>query len=241
MIRKSRLVGALGLTLALGVSGIAFGTAATNNAQVLGKVSPKKLDKKKRKPVNLYLGVANSPEIVNGSQSNPAVENISIGKNVKVSLNKADACSAPLVNGSTTAQARAMCPPKSYLGSGRAVVTLPNKNQISDLVVSVFAGGGNLVRLHTYSPTLQAGSPIVNGNIVKSTAGSKYGQALSVNPAPETGALMITHFDATISKSSKVATANCQSKTIPFLRKVTYKDGTSETVSLKQKCKRKAS
>ena len=240
MIRKSRLVGAIGLTLALGVSSLAFAVGTDNNAKVLGKVSPSKLDKKKKKPVNLYLGLENDPAYVTGTQSNPSKEEISIGKNVSIKLSKTDQCTAPLINGSTPAQARAQCPPKSYIGSGSGAVTAPGGTTINDIIVSVFAGGGNVVKLHAYSPTLQAASPgALTGRIVGSNQGGKYGQMLVVDPTPETGSLLITKFDATIAKSSKVATANCKAKSIPFLRHVTYKDGTSENATLTQKCKRK--
>ena len=77
------------------------------------------------------------------------------------------------------------------------------------------------------------------GSIVKSNAGSKFGYALSVPNAPETGALMITKFNATITKKSKAALARCKSKTMTWQRKVTYHDGTSETAEITQKCKRK--
>jgi hypothetical protein len=159
---------------------------------------------------------------------------------VKIKLKKAEPCTAPLSNGIPTEQARAACPAKSFLGEGDAAVNGPGGTSIDNVVVSVFAGPGpNDVRLHTYSPNLAAASPIVPGTIVKSKDGKKYGQALNVPNAPETGALMITKFNATLGKKTGVVTARCKSKKIDFLRTVTYKDGSSETASLKQKCKRK--
>ena len=80
--------------------------------------------------------------------------------------------------------------------------------------VSVFNGPGkNEVRLHTYDPRLAGATPTVFGKIVKSNAGSKYGQALQVDDAPDvagdTG--KITAFNADF-KKSKVATARCKAK-----------------------------
>jgi hypothetical protein len=243
VLRKSRLIGALGLTLALGVSGLAFGVGTDNNPEVVGQISPSKLSKKQYKPVNLSTGLRNDPAFVTGTQSNPASEEISFGKNIRFKLNRADFCSAPFTNGSTPAQARAACPAGSYIGSGSAVVTRPPGTgaPIADLIVSVFNGPTNgKLRLHVYSPTLGAASPgAINGNIVSSNQGSKYGKMLTVPATPETGSLLITTFLATINKSSKVVEARCKSKKTPFLRKVTYKDGTSETATLTQKCKQK--
>jgi len=241
---KSRLIVALGLVLALGVSSLAFATAALNDAKVLGKVTPKKLDPKIFKKVNLFLGVENSSAHINGSQSNPASEYISIGKNVKINLKKAPLCPVTFSNGTPTASAKAQCPPGSVLGSGEAEVRSGPASQgdstlVARPVVTVFNGPtlGEL-QLHTYSENLGAASPTVPAKVVKSNAGAAYGQALDVPRAPETGGIMITKFNATITKSAGVALARCRAKKIPFLRKVTYKDGTSETAILKQRCRR---
>src|SRR5690606_18315194 len=102
--------------------------------------------------------------------------------------------------------------------------------------VSVFNGPGkNQVRLHTYDPNLGVASPVVQGRIV--SAGKKgYGKALRVANAPETGPLLIMKFNATLKKSTSVATSRCKPKTIKFERSVSYKDGTRESVSTAQKC-----
>ena len=73
MIKKSRFVLAIGLVLALGVGSLAFADGASNNtAFVDGGVTPKKLDKKKYKPVNLFSGVRTEVTGgVNGLQANP--------------------------------------------------------------------------------------------------------------------------------------------------------------------------
>jgi hypothetical protein len=243
VFKKSRFVLSIGLVVALGAGTLAYADGASENtAFVDGSVKPKKLDKKKYKPVSLFSGVRTETNIT-GLQQNPAVEYISYGKNVKFDLNAPDLCSTLPPNGSTPEQAKAACPPKSYLGQGVAAVQAPGgAPPIDDLIVSVFAGpakGG--IQLHTYSPTLGQASPTVPGSIVKSNAGSKYGQALSVPNAPETGALMITKFNATIDKKSKTVLARCKAKEFLFQRKVTYKDGSTETAELKQSCKRKKS
>jgi hypothetical protein len=239
LIKKSRMIVAGGLAVVVATAGIAVagGTGAAENiAAVDGKVTPSKLSKKKFKPVNLFLGVRNSNGHIDGMQSNPASEFIAISKNVKVKLSKAPKCTAPLAPGTPTAQAKAACPGKSFLGSGVAEVTAAGPTVIAEPVVSVFNGPGkNQLRLHTYSPALGTASPVVNAKIVN--APGKWGQALSVPNAPETGGVMITKFNAKILKKRKVATAKCKPKKIKYQRRVTYKDGSSEVVTKAQKCK----
>lgn len=241
MINKSRFVLALGMVLALAFAGLAFADGATDNvAKVEGSVKPTKLDKKKYKPVALFSGVATEGNVT-GAQANPAVEYLSYGKNIKFDFNAGDVCTSLPPSGSTPEQARAACPKSSYIGSGHATVTPPNgAAPIDDIIVSVFRGADKKgIQLHTYSPTLLAAAPLVLGSIVKSNAGSKYGVALSVPHAPETGALMITEFNATISKASKAVLGRCKAKSFLFQRKVTYTDGSTETADLSQPCKRK--
>jgi hypothetical protein len=242
VIKKTRLVLAFGLVLALGVAGIAFADGVSENeAQVQGEIKPTKLSKKEYKPVSLFSGVA-TQTTVDGTQFNPVSEYLSYPKNIKFDFNAGDVCDTLPPSGSTPQQARSACPNDSYLGSGAARVERPNNpaNPIDDVVVSVFRGPDKKgIQLHTYSPTLLAASPTVQGSIVKSNAGGKYGYALSVPNAPETGALMISEFNATIEKKSKAVLARCKSKKMTFERRVTYSDGSSETVTVDQNCKRK--
>jgi hypothetical protein len=242
VIKKTRLVLACGLVLALGVASIAYADGVSeNDAQVQGSIKPTKLSKKEYKPVSLFSGVI-TRTTVDGTQSNPASEYISYPKNIKFDFNAGDVCTSLPPSGSTPDQAKAACPKSSFLGSGSARVERPNlpSNPIADIVVSVFRGPDKKgIQLHTYSPTLLAASPTVQGNIVKSNAGGKFGQALSVPNSPVTGSLMISEFNATISKSSKAVLARCKSKKMVFQRKVTYADGSSETAEVEQKCKQK--
>ena len=231
------VAGGLAVVVATAGVAIAGGTGASeNNPGVQGKVTPSKLAKKKFKPVNLLLGVTNSNGHIDGTQSNPAKEFIALSKNIKVNLKKAPRCTAALPNGSTPQFAKNACPAKSFLGSGVAEVTAPGPTVIAEPVVSVFNGPGkNQVRLHTYDPGLGAASPIVNGKIVN--APGKFGQALNVPNAPETGGVMITAFNAKLMKKRKVVTAKCKPKKFTYKRTVTYKDGSKESVTRTQKCK----
>jgi hypothetical protein len=240
-VRKTRFAVTIGATLALGVATLAYADGVSeNDAQVEGSASPKKLDKKKYKPIKLFTGVRTSGTVT-GSQPNPEQEHVSWGKNVKIKPGAAPTCDAAIEFQSTDA-AKAACPPDSYVGSGTANIELPGGTIYEGLTVSVFNGpGANEVRLHTYDPRLAGATPTVAGKIVKSNAGSKYGQALQVDDAPDvagdTG--KITAFNAELFKSSKVALGRCKAKKFLWNREVTYDDGTKENVTLEQKCKRK--
>lgn len=244
MVRHKRVIAAVGVIAALGGSGVAFGDgASTNEAAVDGSTTPTKLDKKKFKPVELFSGVRTTvPGGVTGTQSNPVTEYLSYPKNGKFDLNAGSTCDSLPPSGSTAQQARDACPDDSFIGEGVAEVQGPGIAPITDIVVSVFRGPQrNGIQLHTASVTLGPAAPTVLGEIVKSNAGGQFGDALSVPHAPETGGLMITKFNATISKSSKAILGRCKTKMNVYQRKVTYADGSSETVETSHPCKQKKS
>jgi hypothetical protein len=243
VLKKSRFVVSFALVMALGASAIAYGqggAAATQDAFVDGTISPTKLDKKKYKPVELFSGVRTSiPGGVTGTQSNPITEYLSYPKNMKFDFDAGDVCTTLPPSGSTPQQARDACPADSFIGEGVAEVQGPGIAPITDIIVSVFRGPEkNGIQLHTSSTTLGPAAPTVLGEVVNSKV-SGYGQALSVPHAPETGGLMITKFNAKISKASKAVTARCKTKTMTFQREVTYADGSKETVETTQNCKQK--
>jgi hypothetical protein len=242
VIRKSRLVVALGLVLALGVSAFAFADGAGENTEsVQGKVSPSKLDKKKYKPVDFLTGVSTTTTHIVPGQQNPEQQLIEFGKNIKFDTTKAQFCTASLL-GTTTDQAKAACPGKSVIGTGSATADLGGgPQQISDVAVTVFNGPAkNQIRLHAYSPTLgAANTQVVDGAIIKAPSGGKYGQALNVANAPDLAgdAFMLTSFNADISKGSKVVSAVCKAKKFLWHNVVTYDDGTTDTADTSQACK----
>jgi hypothetical protein len=242
VIKHGRVIAAVGVAVALGAGSLAYADgASTNDAFVDGSISPKKLDKKKFKPIELFSGVRTSvPGGVNGTQANPTTEYISYPKNGKFDLDAGSLCTTLPPSGSTTQQARDACPADSYIGAGVAEVQGPGIAPITDIVVSVFRGPDRTgIQLHTYSPTLGQAAPTVLGQIVKSDAGSQFGDALSVPHAPETGALMITKFNATVFKPSGAVLARCKNKSFTFQRRVTYNDGSTETAETTGTCKQK--
>lgn len=262
MIRKSRMIVALGLVTALSGSAIAFATGADDaTPRILNAVGTKdsatppsmtakpKLDKKAYRPVAFYVEVQTDVPVPGtqachpqtGKQCNPEAEFIQFGKNVKFDYSNATFCTAPLA-GTTTEQARAACPPKSNIGDGDATVKLNESRTIDDEVVTAFAGPQkNQLRLHAYSPTLgAANTQEILGLIVKAKDPG-YGRALNVPDAPDAGGdnFAITSFGVTINKSSKLVTARCKAKKFRIDREVTYDDGSKERVSAQQACKRK--
>ncbi len=263
MIKKSRFVLATALVLALGVAGIAFATGADDNTPFVdGKFSPaKKLgdEKSEAKKGSLFTGLRNV-NAVTGQQSNPASEKISFPKTLDLSgLADLPECPAAPANGASPEQARASCPEGAFLGSGEASVQFPGQPLIEDVTVTALHGPTGAtppaarraqvsepVILHTSSPTLRTSAPSVQSYIVKSTAGPKYGSMLWVPNTPQTGSGLILKFNATLEKSVGITayckpSGNSNKGVFNYLREVAYKDGSAESVKLKQTCKVKKS
>ena len=240
-MKKTRFIVATGLAVALGTAGIAFADGTSENTEtVTGKVSPSKLSKKTAKPVEMTTTVATTTTHTVPGQQNPEQQLIEFGKNIKFDTGKAPTCSASL-NGTTTDQAKALCSPKSIIGTGSASADLgQGPQQVTDTQVTVFNGPGkNQIRLHAYTPELgAANTQVVSGSIIKAPSGGKYGQALNVTDAPDLAgdAFMLTSFGAKISKGSKVVTGVCKASKFLWHNKVTYDDGSTDVADASQKC-----
>jgi hypothetical protein len=241
-VRRVPFAVSFGLVVALGVAALAYADGATDNTPAVdGSVKPTKLDRKERRPIALFTEVRTEGPVT-GNQANPEKELIEYDRDGAWKSNAARLCTANIeLPGLTVEQARDLCPGRSYIGSGEAEVALSDTVRISDLTVSVFNGPAkNQIRLHTSSPTLGTAAPTVFGEVVKSDS-KKFGPALLVADAPDAGAdaFMITKFNATIFRSSGVSLARCKDKRFITRRTVTYDDGSKETVTDSQKCKRK--
>jgi hypothetical protein len=238
VVSRIRLIGVTAATTALAVGALAFADGASDNeAFVDGSVKPSKLDKKKFKPINLFTEVRTTGPVPG---ENPEAELIEYDKDGKWNAKATPTCSAD-IEFLPTADAIAACK-GSDIGSGSAAILLPGGLAYDDLTVTAFNGPGkNEIRLHTYSPSLEGATPTVFGKIIKAPSGGKFGIALSVPDAPDVAgdAGKITKFNATISKSSGMALARCKDKKFLIQRTVTYDDGSKETVTDVQKCKRK--
>ena len=223
MLRKSHMILATGLALAVGVSGIAFGDAAGQVSTIDGKVTKSKQPKRQFKPASLYTAVTtlsegNSPVI----PSAPSEEvYIDYDNDIKISLGSVPSCTQVL-NGTTTAEARALCPssivsktgdPRNTAKARVPGIPAPN-NEVSDFTVTAFHGTGNVLLLHAYSPTLgDANTQVVVGSVINSPLGGDYGKRLSVPDVPDAagdaGALVA--FGAII-KRGGVVKARCRDR-----------------------------
>jgi hypothetical protein len=259
VIRNSRFVAAIGLVIALGISALAFADGASENtSEVLGSITPSKLDEKKYKPVTFYSGVTTNTTHAVPGQQNAEKVTLYYPKNVIFDFSHATACTAPLA-GTTTEQAKAACPEDSVIGSGTANANLgQGPQQVKDTVVTVFvtkkgkvaktgkngkaASGSGTLALHAYTPELgAANTQVVVARIVPKAGPSGFGPALIVDDAPDLGgdAFMLTKFDATIGKGTKAVLARCKSKTNKWHGIWIYDDGTKDEADLTTKCKQK--
>ena len=194
MIRKSRMILVMCLTLALGVAGIAWGAAVDQESTITANLSKTKLPKKKFANTRMFVRVETHNPDPTTKPSAPTEEvYIDFDDDIRVAFGGVPECLQPL-EGTTTDQAKGLCP-TSTMGGGAAAVFLPNGQKVSDLTVTAFHGNGNQILLHSYSATLGSGNTqVVKGNVINSPLGGDFGKRLSVPDVPDvasdTGALV---------------------------------------------------
>jgi hypothetical protein len=250
VIRKSQMILATALCMAVGVAGIAYADGASDQVStVKGRLAPTKLDKKKYKPVKLLNGVTtldadNNPQ----TPAEPSKEvYIDYDDDIKISLGGIPECTQPL-DGTTTEQAEALCGPGAPGGNAKMSSTgkaharisgYPAVNEeVQDLTVTVFHGEGNELILHAYSPTLTSANTVaLESFIVPSPLGGDFGKRLSVPVIPPlaggTGALVL--FEAKLNKGVK---ARCHdgNKKINTKGRFVYDDDSVDNATDKQSC-----
>jgi hypothetical protein len=268
VIGKSRLFMALGLALALGTSSVAFAdtpegvasaertdaTAAQNEfgpavAHVMGQVTPKRLPPRRYRNVKFFVEVNHDnadPEDTSVPKPTRRVE-IDFGRNVRFRLGARAKCFVNL-EGTTTQEARDLCPARSLLGAGRAFVRLRGPGgeglNFTDLQVSVFNGsdlpGRNLLRLHAYSPTLGgANSQVIQGK-VRPAPGARWGQRLIADVPPIAGGTgSNTRFGATIRRNTGTVQARCRARFFFWRTRYTFRDGSTARATHRQRCRRR--
>ena len=140
MFKNSRKALVVGLATTVAVTGVAVAGPPTgadlNDAKVVAKITPDKLDKKKFKPVALFLGVENSPDATGNALGNAKVELIHTWKNVKINLKKTPICEVDLASG--TPRSKDLCKASagskgSYIGKGEAEVHAPGSVPACDV------------------------------------------------------------------------------------------------------------
>lgn len=233
------LIGALALALSIGVASTVF---ADVDQTIDGKVSPKKLPKKKYKSATLKVTTTGGDS--DNAGAIPAPVNralIDFPKNMKLSQKGVPACTDSLEN-TDRATALALCGDSkvSKDGGSKASVALPlgpgGSRADFDAEVIVFNGAKNKLILWTRVTALSA-TTILDGKL-KDASGKPYGTQLDVSVPPVAGgAGALTVFQAKI-KEGKFITARCKSKTMKFRGEFRYTGAPTETVTDSHKCKR---
>ena len=232
---------ALTLALAVGISGTAL--AQEPKVQLGGKIKPAKLKKKKFSNVQLFASVGH--DNADGSPGVPKPTRalrIDFGKNLRFRPNRPPKCGANIA-GTTTQQARQLCPAKSIIGQGAAHVRLPGPTNVNDLTTLAIAGPGkNQLRFHAHSPTLGAGNTqVILGIVRRNAAGKKFAWRLNVPQVPDilggTGAN--TLFGVAINRKTGVTQARCRAKRFFWRAQWTFVDDTTKTAARSQRCRRR--
>jgi len=217
------------------------------------KITPSKLDKKKYKPVTLFVDVKtqnNSGAAVNQDQPPTATEtDVSFTKNLKFDTKAVPNCKVDsnAITNTTADQARAACGPDSQVSVDKGThgeVTidnnpaLPSANTKLQIQITAFNGQKpNTIYLHT-DPAGIPTKPVLVGKLVKGSGA--YGSILKVS-IPALGAGGISDFTTTV-KAGKYIQARCKSTTQKFLATTTFTDwtgGTKSTDDFTSKCAQK--
>lgn len=265
-VKKSRLLLALGLALAMGVTGgIATasggsgggtpGGASAVDANPLqnGKPQPavelRARAKPRRLPRRRFRNITNFTSVghdnANGSPEVPKYTKalqIDFGKNVRFRPNKPRKCRRDL-NGTTTREARRLCPRKSIIGTGTAHVRLPGPTNITDLRTLAIAGPRkNTLRFHAFSPTLSPSvTQVIRGKITRGARGKAFRWRLTVPKVPLIlgGAGANTLFGVTIRRKTGVVQARCRAKRFVWRATWTFEDNSRKRDTLRQRCRRR--
>lgn len=263
MVRRSRLPLALGLVLALGASGgiASAGGASGSGAdasgaeatplqakpdavvELLANAKPRKLPRKKFRNMMNFTSVGH--DNADGSSGVPKYTKslmIDFGKNLRFRANRPPKCRADLA-GTTTQEARQLCPKKSIIGTGMAHVRLPGPTDITDLQTLAISGPKkNGVRFHAFSPTLgPAVTQVIPGRIVRKAPGKAYRWRLAVPEVPLIldGAGANTLFGVTIPRKTGVVQGRCKAKRFLWRATWLFEDDTRKRDIVKRRCKRK--
>ena len=246
---RKHLIWAVGLMATLAFAGIAAGAA--NTQTITGKVTPKKLPKKKRAPVALSINVASTnPGNPNGVPNATTLAKVDFDKDLKVQQKGLPTCDpSQFGSQSTTQDVKDACP-DAIIGSGTATVILKSGPGTPPLTVHAQTVAANVkgkkILLHSY--TQEAGGVPLVGSFIKSDGGSKYGQELSVPVPPLAGGQgVIAQFAVNTKKLTyrfhgkklSYASSSCKDKKIRFQARFTDDQGNVATGTATQKCKQK--
>lgn len=253
-----RKIFALVITGAMAIGIVSFAGADENVQTIEASISPKKLSKKKFKPVTLVTDVTTFPD----RQADPNTDQppsadqtlVDFPKNMKFDTKAVPKCNvdAAGLEGTTTEAAKEACGEDSQVsvdGKSFAHVTVdtdpdaPNSATIPvDVVVTAFNGKEkDSIYLHSKPTGSAEGLPptILTGKLKDSPEGAPYGKRLDVT-IPDLAAGAIDDFVVTV-KAGKYVQARCKSKTNKFQATTNYENHVQTVDTFQTKCKRKRS
>jgi hypothetical protein len=243
--QRKFLIGALAAAVAVSATGIAY-SAQTQIAQM--NVKPKKLLKKKRKPVRLFVRVATQdPTSPTGIPSPATRARVHFDNAFLFNARVAGRCPpSRIADSPNTAEARRRCR-RALVGAGRAIVLSPsgdpaNPNAFGG-VVSAFnstpRGRRPTIILYTYIEALNFGQPLI-GVLKKSGAGRDFGKVLDVTIPPLTGGAALVDFRVAVGRGFKrrYVKANCsdRNRRLNIRARFNYADGNALTARARQRC-----
>ncbi len=228
---RNHFVSALGLALALGVTGVAH---AASTQHIEAGIDPSKLPKKKfTKGVALTVRVfTTGPSGVGPAPNLPAqtaTSDIDFDKNIKFTTKGLKRCDPndPAIQSGTTQQAIEACP-ESIIGSGNAQVRcIPPLPDVPAVVTAFAATPPDSARiiLHSRADALDNTTPLVGE--LQDSPKPGFGDRLHV-PVPQlaAGICTLTDFTTTVEKTIKgkgakkkkkhLVSARCKSKNKPL-------------------------
>jgi hypothetical protein len=245
---RKHLVWVLALAVAIGAAGIAWG-AVTETMQ--GSVSPKKLPKKKAKPVKLRI--ASSARDASDPSARPSpstVVNYDLDKDIKIFTTGLKTCNPNSISSSSTAQANQKCGKARisvpgtvpWGGAGNPLNSAVVRTPVGDIpaVVTAFAGQNQTIVVHTVNSV--TGTTVLVAKVKKGPAG--YGKTISAPTPPLAGGTAtLIDFTTTIKKrffyrgkKRSVVSSSCRDKKIKFQVRSSRQDGTTASDTAVQTC-----
>ncbi len=241
---RKYLVGALGLALALGMSNAAL---AANTQTISGAFSPNKVPKNTRVggPINVITETGTTGTGT-GSIKPVTRAQILFDKDFAFFTSGVKQCDASLLEGTTTAQAKAKCG-SAQVGSGAGKVQIagdPNPANTVSAQITAFNGkpknGKPTILLHSRVDAIA--STVVLTGVLRDTS-KPYGKVLDVNVPVLPAASALTRFQVKVQKSftymgkqRKYVSAQCSHGKWGYKGIFNYQGDPSLTVSSNQAC-----
>jgi hypothetical protein len=249
-----RKIFALAIAGAMAIGIVSFAGADESVQTIEASISPKKLSKKKFKPVTLVTDVTTFPdrEADPNTDQPPSADQtlVDFPKNMKFDTKAVPKCAVPAsgLEGTTTEAAKEACGEKSQVsvdGKSFAHVTIDNdpnapNSETTPVEVVVTAFNGNekdTIYLHSKPVGDFAALPpsILTGKLKDGPDG--YGKRLDVF-IPDLLAGAIDDFVVTV-KAGKYVQARCKKKVNKFQATTNYENHVQTVDTFETKCKRK--